>query len=216
MCAILESGRPDKRRPGHIPWQEPRAFCRHARIKATFPLPLCPQYAALSSGARTRGMKASEKSYRLYSCGRCAQQVRICRDCDRGNRYCAGECAQTARHESLRRAGDCYQLSYRGACKHAARQSAWRLRHTQKVTHQGSQASAVAVIVRSISTTTEGTHADIAFVEPQPHATVLELAERRAHARWPDPYTVPAAPRCCFCGCVLSHFARLGPLRAGP
>lgn len=161
-------------------------------------------------------MKASEKSYRLYSCGRCAQQVRICRDCDRGNRYCAGECAQTARHESLRRAGDCYQLSYRGACKHAARQSAWRLRHTQKVTHQGSQASAVAVIVRSISTTTEGTHADIAFVEPQPHATVLELAERRAHARWPDPYTVPAAPRCCFCGCVLSHFARLGPLRAGP
>ena len=161
-------------------------------------------------------MKANEKSYRLYSCGRCAQQVRICRDCDRGNRYCAGECAQTARRESLRRAGDYYQLSYRGACKHAARQSEWRLRHTQKVTHQGSRPTAVALIVRSISTTTEGTHADIAFVKLQPPATVHELAERCAHARWPVHYAVPTVPRCCFCGCVLSHFARLGPLRAGP
>ena len=50
-------------------------------------------------------MRASEKTYRLYSCGRCAEQVRICRDCDRGNRYCAGECAQIRRRESLRRAG---------------------------------------------------------------------------------------------------------------
>jgi hypothetical protein len=32
-------------------------------------------------------MAASEQSYRLYNCGRCAQQVRICRDCDRGNQY---------------------------------------------------------------------------------------------------------------------------------
>jgi hypothetical protein len=161
-------------------------------------------------------MKASEESYRLYNCGRCAQQVRICRDCDRGNRYCAGECAQTARRDSLRRAGDGYQLSYRGACKHAARQSAWRLRHTQKVTHQGSLTTAVALIVRSISTTTEGTHADSAAIEPPPRATVLELADGAAHAYCPDPYTVLAAPRCCFCGCVLSQFARLGPLRAGP
>lgn len=161
-------------------------------------------------------MEASEKTYRLYSCGGCANQVRICRDCDRGNRYCAGECAKIRRRESLRRAAERYQQSYGGACKHAARQSVWRLRHAQKVTHQGSLTTAVALIVRSISTTTEGTHADIAFVEPQPHATGHELAERRAPARWPVPYTVPAAPRCCFCGCVLSHFARLGPLRAGP
>jgi hypothetical protein len=161
-------------------------------------------------------MKASEKSYRLYSCARCAKQVRICLDCDHGNRYCAQECAQIRRRESLRRAAECYQLGYRGACRHAARQARWRARQAQEVTHQGSLPTAVALIVRSISTTTEGTHADIAFVEPQPHATGHELAERRAHARWPVPYTVPAAPRCCFCGCLLSHFARLGPLRGGP
>lgn len=184
--------------------------------KGAFALPLCPQYAALSSAACGGGMEASEKTYRLYSCGRCAQQVRICCDCDRGNRYCAGECARMRRRESLRRAAERYQLSYRGACRHAARQRAWRVRRAQKVTHQGSLATAVAFIVGSISTTTEGTHADIASIEPQPHATVLERADRGAHGRWPVHYTVPAAARCCFCGRALSRFARLGSLRAGP
>ena len=161
-------------------------------------------------------MKANEKSYRLYSCGRCAQQVRICRDCDRGNRYCAGECAQMGRRESLRRAGDRYQLSYRGACHHAARQRLWRLRWAQEVTHQGSQASVAAVIVGSTSTTAEGTHGGIAAVEPQPYTALLETRRDTPEACWPLHHRVPPAPRCCFCGDVLSHFARLGPLRAGP
>lgn len=161
------------------------------------------------------GMRAGEKTYRLYSCGRCEKQVRICRDCDRGNRYCADECAQIRRRDSLRRAAERYQQSYRGACKHAARQCAWRWRDAQKVTHQGSLPSAVAPIVRSISTTNEGTHADIVLVEPQPSVTVHERGARRAQAYLPVHYTVPAAARCSFCGCVLSSFARLGPLRAG-
>lgn len=161
-------------------------------------------------------MGAGEKSYRLYSCGRCAQQVRICCECDRGNRYCAQECALIRRRESLRRAAERYQLGYRGACRHAARQARWRARQAQKVTHQGSLASAVTLIVGSTSTRAEETHADIAAIEPQPHATVFELAERGAHACWPVHYAVLAAPRCCFCGCVLSHFARRGPLRGGP
>lgn len=161
-------------------------------------------------------MKASEKSYRLYSCGRCAQQVRICRDCDRGNRYCAGECAQLGRRESLRRAGDRYQLSYRGACRHAARQRMWRLRGAQEVTHQGSQASAAALIVGSTSTPAEQTHGGIAAVEPQPYSASLQTRCATRHARGPSHHMVAAVARCCFCGCVLSHFARLGPLRAGP
>jgi len=142
-------------------------------------------------------MGASGESYRLYSCRRCAQQVRICRRCDRGHQYCTGECARIRRRESLRRAAQRYQQSYRGACRHAARQRAWRERRAQKVTHQGSLGTVTALIVVPTLTTREGVHAHSAG------AAALPQPDR-------------AAPRCCFCGARLARFARLGPLRGGP
>ena len=141
-------------------------------------------------------MAARAKSYRLYSCARCAVQVRICSDCDRGNQYCAGDCARIRRRESLCRAGFRYQLSYRGALRHAARQSAWRQRRQQKVTHQGSIAGVDAAIVTVIFTTTQASHVAL----PPPY---LSLADR-------------ALPSCSFCGRPLPPFTRLGPLRSGP
>jgi hypothetical protein len=151
------------------------------------------------------GMLAHEQSYRLYNCGRCAEQVRICRGCDRGNQYCAGVCAGLRRRESLRRAGERYQRSYRGACAHAARQRAWRKRQTQEVTHQGSIPTVVwvTVVSRSTQTTPQGTHAHNQPL-PQPPAGVLELAALPVHAR------------CSVCGRVLSPFGRLGRLRGEP
>lgn len=136
-------------------------------------------------------MRAGEDSYRLYSCRRCAQQVRICRRCDHGNQYCAADCARIRRRESLRRAGVRYQTSYRGASRHAARQRRWRARRTQEVTHHGSLPPVMAVIVAALSITPAGNDAD--------------------HA----PVAAPL-PRCCFCGRPLSRFARTGPLRGGP
>ena len=172
-----------------------------ARVKARLPC-LYASDARLCPVLRAGSMQASEKTYRFYSCGRCVEQVRICRDCDRGNRYCAGECAKIRRRESLRRAGERYQLSYHGACRHAARQSVWRGRQAQKVTHQGSLGSATPVIVAAIpiQTTTEGPHADIASIQPPP-----------------QPYRMaPAAPSCSFCRRALPAFARFGALRGGP
>jgi hypothetical protein len=160
-------------------------------------------------------MKASEKTYRLYNCGRCAQQVRICRDCDRGNRYCAGECAGLRRRESLLRAGRRYQRSYRGACAHAARQSAWRERQGQEVTHHGCIPSAVSVTVanNSTQTTTQGTHADIASLQLQAHSAV-RLALCHPHAACQAHRM--AVSSCSFCWRALPAFARLGALRGGP
>jgi hypothetical protein len=166
-----------------------------------------------------RGMQASEQTYRLYSCGRCAKQVRICRGCDRGNRYCAGECATLRRGESLRRAGRRYQCSYRGACAHAARQRTWRERQAQEVTHPGSFLSPGTVIVAATSTqtATQGIHAHIASLEPQPRSAArFALADSRMHARWPAHRTGAPTLRCSVCGGVLPPFARLGPLRGGP
>ena len=148
-------------------------------------------------------MKASEESYRLYSCRRCAQQVRICRRCDRGHQYCAAECARMRRRESLRRAGFRYQTSYRGACRHAARQRSWRARRMQKVTHHGSLERIGAVIVAATATTTAPSYAAYIIVP----APAVDRAQRRR---------VSLRSRCCFCGRWLSGLARLGPLRGGP
>jgi hypothetical protein len=181
--------------------EEPRAFYKLARVKARLPC-LYASDARLCPVLRAGSMQASEKTYRFYSCARCVEQVRICGKCDRGNRYCAGGCAKIRRRESLHRAGERYQLSYRGASRHAARQSAWRQRQAQKVTHQGSLPSAAPAIVAAIPipTTPEGPHADIASIQPPP-----------------QPYRMaPGAPSCSFCRRALPAFVRFGALRGGP
>jgi len=161
-------------------------------------------------------MKAGEETYRLYNCRRCARQVQICRDCDRGHQYCAGECARIRRQEARRRAGRRYQGSYRGACRHAARQRVWRARHA-KVTHQGSFAPGDAVIVvASAITATEEPHAVMACIAAPPSATACAPVASGTQRCWPVERRAVARARCCFCGRVLSRFARLGPLRGGP
>ena len=171
----------------------------------------------------TGGMKAAEQSYRIYSCARCGEQVLICSYCDRGNQYCAGECAQIRRRESWRRAGERYQLGYRGAMRHAARQSAWRKRQAQKVTHQGSLPGADLSIVAASSTqtTTEGTHVDTISMQPPPPPShrlayaALSAIPTPAPVRWHAQRMARAAQRCSFCGRALPPFARSGPLRGG-
>ena len=74
---------------------------------------------------------------RLFLCARCQAMVLICSCCDRGQIYCAGGCAQDARHQAQRAASQRYQASRRGRMNHAARTSRWRARQ-KNVTHQGS------------------------------------------------------------------------------
>lgn len=77
-------------------------------------------------------------SSRLYSCCRCNAQVIICSRCDRGQRYCAGDCRHKAQSESRKRARKKYQSTRVGRFNNAARQHRFRQRQPQKVTHQGS------------------------------------------------------------------------------
>jgi len=77
-------------------------------------------------------------SARLYHCARCHRQVTICRYCDRGNIYCGGVCAGKARKESLRRSSASYQSSRHGRAANAQRQTRFRQRQREKVTHHGS------------------------------------------------------------------------------
>lgn len=78
-----------------------------------------------------------EPPARHYLCARCRTAVLICSRCDRGQRYCADDCAKQVRTQSLQEAGQRYQSSRSGRLKHAARQRRYRERQI-KVTHHGS------------------------------------------------------------------------------
>lgn len=92
-------------------------------------------------GVRPRDVCQSDAvdvaSARLFVCAGCRRQVLICSCCDRGQIYCAGDCAPRARHRSLRAAGRRYQTSHRGRLAHAVRARRYRARR-KKVTHHGS------------------------------------------------------------------------------
>ena len=75
---------------------------------------------------------------RMYNCLRCHSQVVICRRCDHGNIYCV-KCAPVASNDAKNRAAVRYQTTYQGKVKHAARQSRYRERLKEKVTHKGSK-----------------------------------------------------------------------------
>ncbi len=140
-----------------------------------------------------------EESYRLYSCRCCSVAVSICNQCDHGNIYCAGACAERQRRAALRRAGARYQRTRRGAHHHAARQHAWRQRRAQKVTHQGC-ATAGAVVTLFIT-------AKVATMEPSNASSVLNLPHAarplREHPR------LRVAGHCAFCHAPLPKFTRL-------
>ena len=77
-------------------------------------------------------------------CDSCGTQLRICRHCDRGQRYCAGKCAREARLASVKAAGRRYGQSPRGRETNRERQRRHRLRtrtvavpEIDAVTHQG-------------------------------------------------------------------------------
>lgn len=129
-----------------------------------------------------------ENCARLYNCARCRKQVLICRDCDRGNIYCAPACAQSARSASQRRAGQRYQSSRRGRHHHADRQRRYRQRLKEKVTHQGSPADSAGAL--------------------------LPVELRR---RWNPAVSLSLPPndiiQCHGCGQVCSPFVRLAALR---
>ena len=69
---------------------------------------------------------------------KCCQVFFLCRDCDRGDRYCSQDCSEQARRESLRAAGRQYEKTFAGLRQNAARQARFRKRAREKVTHQGS------------------------------------------------------------------------------
>ena len=86
-------------------------------------------------------------SARFFLCARCRSQVTVCRSCDSGQQYCAGECSALARRERQREANQRYSRTHRARVLNAKRQHRHRLRRgahkPNKVTDQASPALSV-------------------------------------------------------------------------
>lgn len=206
-------------------WSKPRAFSAAARVRT-------PAHRLYARDARRCPVlhgscmavldEADRQSHRLYHCAACGQPVHICRACDRGNVYCAGACAPMRRTQSLRRAGARYQRSHRGATRHAARQSVWRARQIQEVTHQGSLA--VAVTGTLLCSATEATrpleHGDAKHSESGSGMRAIRAAlwirapsAARVHDHGHRPVARTPVLACSFCRRTLTPWVRMGPLR---
>ena len=140
-----------------------------------------------------------ESSGRHYLCARCRTAVIVCSHCDRGQRYCAGGCAQMARAYSLKAAGQRYQTSLRGRRTHAARQRVYRAKQI-KVTHQGSPPQPPSDLLPSIGETTSQSTKPASWQVAGYPTLCVEIAP-------------PLPWHCHFCGRLQAQFVRHGYLR---
>lgn len=198
-----------------------------------YPLRVSRELGPMSSPRRRRSAIREcehDPTHRLFNCGCCGLQVRICSRCDHGNIYCR-ECAPICRAESIGAAGRRYQDTPEGALKHADRQSRYRERLLQDVTHQGSVESPELPKenVEQTLVATAVTTAEVAIAPEDPAAPGLglEAVESGNDESWTEPtpfvhrdipWTSPSSevyqkPRCDFCGRRCGVYSRLGFLR---
>jgi hypothetical protein len=127
---------------------------------------------------------ASNLSCRFFICGRCRQQVVICRRCDRGQTYCGPDCALEVRRRNQREARRRYQATVRGRRMHADRSRTHRARG-RCVTDQGPTPSR----------------------QPETPRAAAMAAQR------PVTIAARQVITCCRCGNSVSDRVRLSPIR---
>lgn len=132
---------------------------------------------------------------RIFECKRCHTLVRICRQCDRGNRFCP-PCAPLARAEKQRAAGKRYQKTEHGRLNHKVRQENYREKMRKKVTH----------------------HGDLGITGGQESTVGTE--QRASKVRYEHRSNLPQPPsrseHCDFCGCLCKHSERTHPISLHP
>jgi hypothetical protein len=130
---------------------------------------------------------ADEVSCRLFLCVRCRCQVLICRQCDRGQIYCFGTCAQEARRNNQRQARRRYQGTPRGRAMHAARNRRYRARGHCVTDHGPAKERKTVTLLES--------KVDGTLSEPS--------SSRKSPLQW----------LCHHCRCSASPFVRISALR---
>ena len=142
----------------------------------------------------------ADQSARLFLCACCRTQVLVCRQCDRGQRYCADGCAATTRQALQRDSALRYQRGRAGRFKHALRTRRWRARQValaKIVTHQGSHDPPSDDVLPATQTS--------ALAATQPCTTTMSIAATAADR--------PHAWRCHWCCAPCAALVRQGFIR---
>jgi len=146
---------------------------------------------------------------RLFLCASCRAQAVICSCCDRGQIYCAGDCARHARRHAQGAAGRRYQSSRRGRLAHAARARRYRAR-CKKVTHHGSPEPAVDGL---LPTGPPAMASAAASSDERQRQRVARHSSRGGGPAGLSLNTQRAALRCHWCGRPCPDVVRQGFLR---
>lgn len=139
------------------------------------------------------------ESIRRFLCAGCRVEAYICTHCDRGQRFCAEECARAARRRSQREADRRYQSSRRGRLMHAERSRRYRLRR-KSVTDHGSLLSAAYGVLGMSATEAHSRPSAVQSMPSDPAA----LTAGRSGA---------GMVRCSFCLRWCQPWIRHAPLR---
>ena len=160
------------------------------------------------------GARMLDQPARLFLCAGCRVQVLVCSACDRGQRYCAGECASTTRRALQRDAARRYQQGRVGRTLHALRNRRWRARKAalkNKVTHQGSQDAPPDAVLAALTSTLSSLPTSAPTLPAQPCTTTptptISVAATTA--------VFPSAWRCHWCCTPCAEPVRQGFLRHG-
>jgi hypothetical protein len=150
-------------------------------------------------------------SGRQYLCARCRTQVLIGTCCDRGNRYCFGDCSKISRHEFQQKSGKLYRQTLSGKIKTNERQT--RFRSRRRRLKEATPQDAPTPIPQEENEA----HPQSSFSAPEkivthhgspPHSPDVSIL--------PVPTVKPITahnPFCChFCGQLLSEFVRTSKL----
>ncbi len=137
------------------------------------------------------------ESIRRFLCAGCGIEVFICTVCDRGQRYCPGDCARAARRRSQREANGRYRRTPRGRQKSAERSQ--RYRDRRRVTDQGSLSHGSCAVLDASATT----------VVSKP-SSIVQLLLISAEE---TPAAIGHAVQCSFCRCWCKPWIRHAPLR---
>lgn len=168
-------------------------------------------YGSLCLAAQAPGAGDAIESLRQYDCVSCGVRTYICSDCDRGQRYCNGDCSARARARNTREARARYQRSALGRRNNAFRQKRWRVRRAHArvrftVTDQGSPSSTTLREVQCAPSPREESN-DRVLPEPSPTSDLpIDTSPR----------TLIEEHECAFCQSVRTCFVRLDWLRRGP